>query len=172
MGIRILLAAALIVFGSSCFADDTSRHVATEELMRYMEAHKAFEDARRMFRSQFILMRLAEEESAEKKAIEQKELNEFFDEVDKKVLWDTVKPAYAAIFEEVYTESEIKGIVAFYNSPAGKAFRDKYSSLSLRLIQTGQQVYGDVIMKHLKSKGVQIDENVPPPPPPPRPPGS
>ena len=59
MGIRILFAVAVIVFGSSCFAEDTSRHLTTEELMKYMEAHKVFDDAKQGFRLQFIHMRLA-----------------------------------------------------------------------------------------------------------------
>jgi hypothetical protein len=157
MRTKLLIVAIIILAGSSALADNTVGHVATEELMQYMEAHKAFEGAKKGFRSMFMQMRLAEtDKNPEEIAIEHKSINKFFDEIEKEISWETVKPTYIAIFEEVYTESEIREIVAFYRSPAGKAYKEKFPILSLKLIQTGQQAYGPVVME----KGQQIEEDI------------
>ena len=39
--------------------------------------------------------------------------------------WSRIKPIYVQIYQESFTQEEIDGLVAFYQSPAGKAFVDK-----------------------------------------------
>ena len=163
MRTKILLAVIMILFGSPALSDTTSRHEVTEELMQHMEANQALDGAKQRFRSLFMQMRSAGLEdtnmTAEEKAIERKHVNKFFDDVDKEVSWNVVKPSFVAVFEEVFSETEIKELLSFYKSPAGKAFKEKFPTLSLRLMQTGQQAYGAVIMQ-LEKRGKQIENDI------------
>jgi hypothetical protein len=36
--------------------------------------------------------------------------------------WENLKPVYIQVYSETFTQEEIDGLVAFYESPAGKAF--------------------------------------------------
>jgi hypothetical protein len=39
--------------------------------------------------------------------------------------WSNLKPMYVQIYQENFTQEEIDGLIAFYDSPTGKAFVDK-----------------------------------------------
>ena len=39
--------------------------------------------------------------------------------------WDKLRPLYVQIYQESFTQEEIDGLIAFYESPAGVAFVDK-----------------------------------------------
>ena len=39
--------------------------------------------------------------------------------------WDKMRPLYVQIYQESFTQEEIDGLIAFYESPAGVAFVDK-----------------------------------------------
>jgi uncharacterized protein len=39
--------------------------------------------------------------------------------------WATMKPMYVQIYSETFTQEEIDGLIAFYESPAGRAFISK-----------------------------------------------
>lgn len=39
--------------------------------------------------------------------------------------WDKLRPVYVQIYQETFTQEEIDGLIAFYNSPAGAAFVEK-----------------------------------------------
>src|SRR6266550_9038373 len=39
--------------------------------------------------------------------------------------WDKLRPVYVQIYEESFTQEEIDGLIAFYESPAGVAFVEK-----------------------------------------------
>jgi uncharacterized protein len=39
--------------------------------------------------------------------------------------WDNLRPLYVQIYQESFTQDEIDGLIAFYESPAGVAFVEK-----------------------------------------------
>ncbi len=45
--------------------------------------------------------------------------------IEKEVTWDKLKPEIIGIYRETFTEDELRGIIAFFRSPAGQAFREK-----------------------------------------------
>lgn len=163
MRVYILLAALILSIGSSSFAEPSSRHDATEELMQYMEAPKALDTAKQRFRFMFEQMRYAETpeglKNPEEAAIERKHIRKFFDQLDQEVTWDKVKPSFIAVFEEVFTETEIAEFLKFFKSPVGKAYLEKFPKLAVRLIETGQQAYGG-ILPELEVRGKKVDEDI------------
>lgn len=53
--------------------------------------------------------------------------------------WTSLKPQLVAIYEDVFSEEELAGVVAFYRTPAGQAFLRKMPDLMSRTMQTVQQ---------------------------------
>jgi uncharacterized protein len=58
----------------------------------------------------------------------------------KEVTWEQQKPQLVAIYKEVYTDDEIDHILAFYNSPDGRAFRAKQKEINRRKTIAAQQM--------------------------------
>jgi hypothetical protein len=54
------------------------------------------------------------------------------------------KPALAKVYSDTYTEEEIDGILAFYKSPAGKAFLQKMPEVMQRSMPVMMQMMGDL----------------------------
>jgi hypothetical protein len=54
------------------------------------------------------------------------------------------KPALAKVYTDTYTEEEIDGILAFYKSPAGKAFLQKMPEVMQRSMPVMMQMIGDL----------------------------
>ena len=52
---------------------------------------------------------------------------------------ENLKPVFLKVYMDTYTEEELDGIIAFYQSPAGKAFLAKTPQLMQRSIQLMQQ---------------------------------
>ncbi len=50
---------------------------------------------------------------------------QFAEAMKEEMSWATLKPMYVQLYQESFTQEEVDGLVAFYNSPAGAAFVDK-----------------------------------------------
>ena len=59
--------------------------------------------------------------------------------------WDKLKPEYIRLYDEVYSDSEIAGILAFYKSPAGQAYLAKMPQLMARSMEMAQRHITDVM---------------------------
>ncbi len=57
---------------------------------------------------------------------------------------DNIRPVVIQTYDETYTEDEIDGILAFYRSPAGKAFLAKTPQLMNRTMTLMQQQMASV----------------------------
>ena len=58
--------------------------------------------------------------------------------------FEKVKPLMISMYAEIFDEAEIDGIVAFYQSPAGKAFLEKMPQMMQRMMPMIQQLMADV----------------------------
>ncbi len=52
--------------------------------------------------------------------------------------WDKIRPIQVGIYRETFTQDEINGLIAFYESPVGKAFVDKMPAVMQRSNQLMQ----------------------------------
>jgi len=60
----------------------------------------------------------------------------------KSVGWDAMKPVYSQIYTSDFTDSELDGMIAFYNSPSGKALLEKLPDIgqqTMRIVQERMQ---------------------------------
>ncbi|MEA3213535.1 MAG: uncharacterized protein QOE70_6592 [Chthoniobacter sp.] len=65
-----------------------------------------------------------------------------------KALWLKLKPEYVKAYADVFTEEELRALIAFYKSPTGQTFLDKTPDLTRKLTAAHQKQ----IMEALKSK--------------------
>ncbi len=52
--------------------------------------------------------------------------------------WDKLKPEYAQLYMETFTQEEVDGLLAFYRSPAGRAMIEKMPLLMNKSLQLSQ----------------------------------
>jgi hypothetical protein len=72
------------------------------------------------------------------------------------------------VYADTYTEEEVEGILAFYNSPAGQAMLQKMPQLMQRSMAASQQLMGDLmpeIQKIAKEAAEKAKRNESSPPP-------
>jgi len=65
-------------------------------------------------------------------------MKKVMDLVSSEMSWDKLKDDYIAIYAETFTADELKGLVEFYNSPAGKKFTEKQPEIMQRSMQISQ----------------------------------
>jgi uncharacterized protein len=72
-----------------------------------------------------------------------------------------------AIYDRHFTAEEIKGLIAFYESPVGKKFAAAQASIITDAAQLGDK-FGDEVVQQIIKR--YEEEGIAPPPPPPPPP--
>ena len=83
-------------------------------------------------------------DTAEKtKALQEK----IFALIQEEMNWAKFKPSIAAVYAESLTPEEVKGITAFYKSPAGQAFLDKQPVIMQKCMGMQQQMMMDMMPK-------------------------
>ena len=63
---------------------------------------------------------------------------------DKYLTWDAIGPQLASAYAELFTESEIKNLIAFYKSPTGQ----KLASEQATLVAKGQAIGTSIAQQH------------------------
>jgi hypothetical protein len=64
--------------------------------------------------------------------------------------WDAVKADYIALYSEMFTEEELKALVAFYQTPVGQKLVEKSPMLATKCNQVSQVRY-DRLMAEIQS---------------------
>lgn len=73
------------------------------------------------------------------------------DDLQEELSWEKLKPIYVQVYTETFTQEEIDGLIAFYQSPAGKAFVAKMPVVMQKSMVLMQQRMGPVIQKMQKT---------------------
>ncbi len=114
------------------FADDAPARPDIDELFTVMRVEQnmqvAFDQVKQMLpkmtaeaaQSSNTPTDTAKVDKAQQKALEV---------VEKEFSWAALKPEFTRIYAETFTPEEIKGITAFYKSPAGQSFVNKQPEL-------------------------------------------
>lgn len=72
--------------------------------------------------------------------------------------WARLKPEFAAIYAETFTQQEIDGLIAFYQGPVGSALVNKLPQLSQRSMQMMQQHMPVVMQKAMQVVREEVDK--------------
>jgi hypothetical protein len=61
--------------------------------------------------------------------------------------WEAAKASYTEIYASTFSESELKGLIAFYHSPAGRALVLKTPDLTAKTMEIGQRQLATLLPK-------------------------
>jgi hypothetical protein len=74
----------------------------------------------------------------EQRAKAQEVQSRILDLTKSRMNWETLRPAIVKAYSETFSEEEIDGILAFYESPAGRAMREKMPILMPKVMAAAQ----------------------------------
>jgi hypothetical protein len=74
----------------------------------------------------------------EQRAKAQELQSKILDLMKNQMSWEKVRPAYVKAYSETFSEEEINGILAFYESPAGRAMQAKMPMLISKVMALAQ----------------------------------
>ncbi len=97
----------------------------------------------------------------EKLAQMQEVQKKLMDLVRSKMSWDKMRPEMVRIYTETYSDEELTGMLAFFESPAGQGFVKKTPLMAQKMLAVSQKQMGDIMPEIQRI----VKESAPPPPP-------
>ena len=85
--------------------------------------------------------------SADEQAIMDKQQAKIIAVMKDELSWAKIKDGFVQVYRETFSQEEIDGIIAFYQSPAGQAFIDKQPALMKNTMAFMQQRMGPIMQK-------------------------
>ena len=155
-----LIAASLSWSGGGVRAEDASRHALADELLNVMNMKQTVENSfamvKKMIPAQMKQMKLTQAKpgaplpAAKREALDKamdKAMGKMMDVVAEDLSWAKLKDDYVTIYAETFTADELKGLIAFYKSPAGRAFVAKQPELMERSMKVTQKRMLEIMPK-------------------------
>ncbi|MDP6038480.1 MAG: DUF2059 domain-containing protein [Candidatus Latescibacteria bacterium] len=152
---RIILFIALgvgIIAGSAC-AQDTSQLALAEKLLNSMKIQdtieQSFAAAKQMLPAQMQKMQhqMGKSDSDPEALVKSEKM---MDMISQELSWEKLKDQYIALYADVFTEAELKGLLAFYESPIGQKFVNKQPELTKRSMILTNRIMLKVVPKMQK----------------------
>jgi len=157
----LLTALCTLTLAATGHAASPSQTALAEELMSLMKVketmEKSFEAVKQMVPRQIQQMGVAPEGLEKKKAA----MELTMDIISQEMSWEKIKDEMAAVYAEVLTAEELKGLIAFYGSPIGRRFTEKQPELMARSMQITQKrmmVVMPMIKKRIEEMKAQRSE--------------
>ena len=145
-----LIAAGLVLSVVGVNAQEASRRAMAEELLNLMNVQETIEKSFAMIKQ----MIPAQTEKIKQvtgqtnmPANVSGQADKMMDMMAQELSWDKMKEDYIALYADTFTEEELKGIIAFYKSPAGQAFTKKQPELTKRSMEMSQKFMLQVMPK-------------------------
>jgi len=149
----------LLAFASPWFAlaDDAAIRPDIDELFTAMRMEKIMHDSMdqamkmipKMTESMTSqsLSKLSPAEAEKVRARAEKMQEKTMALVEEEMSWEKIKGPMAQVYAESLTPEEVKGITAFYKSPAGQAFLDKQPVIMQKTMAMTQKLMMDLMPK-------------------------
>jgi len=133
------------------FAQAPAARPDIEELLTVMRVEKTMQSAMEQVKKMIPQMtanltaqaKLPPEAMEKSKAMQEK----IFALVQDEMSWEKRKGDFAQVYAESLTPEEVKGIVAFYKSPAGQAFLNKQPVIMQKTMVMQQKMMMDMMPK-------------------------
>ncbi|HEY4357406.1 MAG TPA: DUF2059 domain-containing protein [Acidobacteriaceae bacterium] len=144
----LVLAVVFLTMSLAAHADEASKRAKAAQLMVAMNMERTMTDAMAAIRGQVnqamqSMPGMGQTTPEQKKLIDnfQGQVNKL---VDAATSWKVLEPQYVDLYAQIYTEQEIDGILAFYQSPAGKALVAKTPELTAKGMVISQRMMADL----------------------------
>lgn len=137
--LRTLCTALLFACLSAPALADSASHAANaEQFLKLAHADKlavpVYAQVQQMFAQRFAQAQAPET----KKALLESYQAKANAALDKAVAWDKLKPGMVKLYTDNFSESELKDLIAFYQSPLGKKVLEKMPTLTAQSAQMTQ----------------------------------
>ena len=123
----LIMASAIVlaVLNPVVYADEASQKVIVEDLLQTIKVDQMtkplHDQMRAMMEQQFTQMGASED----MKPILKKYLDKLFNIMQQDLSWQNLKDDMIGIYVNVFSEDELKGMLAFYKSPVGQSVISK-----------------------------------------------
>lgn len=138
----LVLAAGLVLGGGKAMAEVAENHALAEQLLDLMKMPQTIEQSlaamKQAMPAQLAQMSKAMGEELPPEATQQSQ--QTMDIMSEELRWEKIKDDYVALYATTFTAEELKGLIAFYQSPAGQAFMAKQPVLMQGAMQINQKL--------------------------------
>jgi uncharacterized protein len=81
----------------------------------------------------------------EQRAKVEETTTKIMDLVKQRLSWDKMRPEYVKLYSDTYSDEEVNGILAFYESSAGQAMLEKMPELMAKSMALAQAQMSDIL---------------------------
>jgi hypothetical protein len=120
-------------------AQETTKAEKIEELLKVTGAETMSQQIYGQMRAMTTRQIETMDSSAESKAAAAQMIDKLMTELQDRLSWAKMKPEYVRLYDEVYSDEEITGILAFYKSAAGQALIKKMPLLMTKSMEISQR---------------------------------
>ena len=138
--VSLILGVTLLWCASPLRADEASKRLKAEELLQLAQGDQMMKTMEPMMKG---MMAQADKDMPAEQRAKVGEMQEKIMALVAASL-NKAKPALAKVYTDTYTEEELDGILAFYKSPAGKAFLQKMPEVMQRSMPVMMKMMGDL----------------------------
>jgi hypothetical protein len=160
-----LIVAGLVLSMAGAYGQDAARQAMAEELLNLMNVKESMEKTFAMMK-QMIPAQIEKTMQAMGQTNRPPNMSQQTEKimalVAQEINWDKMKTDLITLYSETFTEDELKGVIAFYKSPAGQAFQKKLPMLMKRSMELNQKM---MIQLMPKLQALNMEMNATPPAP-------
>ena|ERR1700676_488942 len=135
---------ALLLAAPHARSQESTKEAKIQRLLTVMNADnmidQMFEQIKAMTASQ-VPPGVSPEQIAKAHEIQ----NKIMDVVKAHISWEKMRPQYVKLYAETFTDEEVNGMLAFYESPAGRAMLEKMPALVTKIMEVAQGQMKDVL---------------------------
>jgi len=132
-----VLTLALIMTGLAASAQEPTKEAKIGRILTLMKADAMIDQVFEQMKG--LTTSMAPPDATEKQRARAQEIQgKIMDLVRSRISWDKMRPEYVKLYSETFSDVEIDGMLAFYESPAGRAMLDKMPVLLSKSIALAQ----------------------------------
>ena len=143
MQLARVLTLALVVCGVLASGQELTKEKKIERILDLTNANAIIDQMFNQIKSMSASM-LPKDAPPEQSAKAQEMQNKILDLVKARISWDKLRPAYVQAYSETFSEEEISGILAFYETPTGSAMLAKTPTLISKSMSIVRAQMGDL----------------------------
>ena len=153
LGTFLALSVALI----SARAQENTKTAKIEELLQLTNAEAMSQQMYGQIRTMTTRQIDTMGGSEEAKAAAAQTIDKVMSQLQERLSWSRMKPEFIRLYDEVYSDEEITGILAFYKSAAGQAFVKKMPILITKSMEISQRQMADLMpeLQRIVKEGTQ-----------------
>jgi hypothetical protein len=132
-----VLTLTFILTGLVASAQETTKEAKIVRVLALMKAEALTDQVFERLKAETATMsapNATEKERAHAQEVQAKIL----DLVNDRMSWEKMRPVYVKMYSETFTDEEIDGMLAFYQSPAGRAMLEKMPQLVSKIMALAQ----------------------------------